>query len=175
MPRASAPESHERVVDALSNRTGCVFGSIARRVTALKRGPVVPPDPLFSAACAAAGCSNDGAINAPEAAIQLPRFDTACLKRLQNLPEGPAIIPLIEQAPDRLPPTVLSWQVAPRRSGPQNPQNPIHDLSPVRWRSAPSPPAALPPRYPLGNRVPLLIAQLSSPHRCTTVLVAVPR
>jgi len=125
------------------------------------RDQQVPPDPFFSSACGTAMGSNDRAIDTPQLLVDRAGVDKAGLQAPQDFIPSPIRIPGIEQTINGFPRTkIVLRQVAPRRPGSQDPQNPIHDQASICRRTAGSSGR----REQVRDQFPLLIRQSMSSH-----------
>ena len=105
-----------------------------RHGNALRRDHLAPRDPFFSAPCTATGGSNNRSIHAPQLLVDRSRFYLRCLQTPQDLVQGSVTVPLVEQIPDRRPPTKFLRKITPGRARSQNPQDTVHDCPSIARR-----------------------------------------
>ena len=100
------------------------------------RGQQVPLDRFFSTARSTASGSRDRAIDTPQLLVDLAGVEAHGLETIKDFAQNAVGIPLVEQIPYRSPRLIFLRQVAPRRSGSQDPQDGIDNVASIPWRSA---------------------------------------
>jgi hypothetical protein len=105
------------------------------RENALARDPLAPRGPFFSTAGGTPMRTHNRAINAPELLVKQACGDILPLQSSENFTQRSVCIPLIKSPPRRFARAEFCGQVAPGRSRPQNPQDPIENRSQTARRS----------------------------------------
>ena len=117
-------------------------------------------DPFFSAAGSTARGTYGRAVDAPQFVVDFAQLHAGSAEAIEDFVQCPVGIPLVEEIPGGRPRAELLGQVAPGRTGSQNPQNGIDDRPSIarfaarfrgRWKD-------------VANTIPLFIRQPMSYH-----------
>lgn len=121
----------------------------------------VPLDPFFSTASSTTVRSNYGSVDTPKIRIDRSDINMSRLQAIQDFVKRAVVIPGIEESVDRSPRTeFVLWQVAPRRTRSQYPQDRVDYQALICGRAA-----CLSGRWKkVRDQFPLVIRQSMSSH-----------
>src|SRR5690606_14894006 len=117
-------------------RTRCGSSWKSPRGSVPRHGPPAPGGRFFRSACGAAGGADDRAVNAPELLVHTVRITMRSLEPIQHTGQRAVGVPAIEVVPDRGPVAQLLGQITPRSAGAQNPEDAVHHIAWIAWRTA---------------------------------------
>jgi hypothetical protein len=98
------------------------------------RDQLVRRDPFFSTACGTPVSASNGPINAPQIVVNRFAIDMGGAKSAKDCIKRSITIPLVIEAVNRSPFTILLRKITPRRAGAKYPQNGIKCQATIgRW------------------------------------------
>src|SRR5262249_4495684 len=105
------------------------------RGTAPTRGPVARSDLFFGAPGRAPRGARGGAVDAPQLVVAFTGVDPGGTESGQDRVQRAVGVPLVEEVPNGAPGAELLGEVAPRRPGPEDPEDAVDDLATIARRA----------------------------------------